>query len=46
MAKLTKAKILALGAIEAMMLCNKHGLPEGSKEEMIKAILKHFEFED
>lgn len=26
----------------AMVLCNKHGLPEGSKQEMIDTLIEHF----
>lgn len=42
MAKLTKEKILKLGAIEAMVLCNELGIPEGSGDEMRQALVEHF----
>ncbi|KKN74195.1 hypothetical protein LCGC14_0392810 [marine sediment metagenome] len=41
MAKLTKKRIEELGAIEAMVLCNELGLPEGTGEEMRQALLEH-----
>jgi len=41
-AKMSKEKILKLGTIEAMVLCNQLGLPEGSGEEMRQALLEHF----
>ena len=42
MAKITKEKILKMGTIEAMVLINELGLPEGSGEEMRQALLEHF----
>ena len=42
MARLTKASILKLGTIEAMILCNQYGLPEGTGEEMRQTLLEHF----
>ena len=44
MRKHTKATIQKLGTIEAMVLCNKLGLPEGTGEEMRQALLEHYEF--
>jgi len=46
MAKLTKEKILKLGAIEAMKLCNELGLPEGTGEKMRQTLLEHFGFKE
>lgn len=37
-----KADILKLGNIEAMVLCNEIGLPEGSRDEMVAELLGHF----
>ncbi len=42
MAKLTKKAIEALGSIEAMVLCNRLGLPEGTGEEMRQALKEYF----
>lgn len=41
--KLTKSAINKLTCQEAMILCNKLGLPEGSHEEMKEALLDHLE---
>ena len=46
MAKLTKEKILKLGAIEVMVLCSEHSVPEGTRDEMVKALLEHFGFKE
>lgn len=42
MAKITKEKIAKLGTIEAMVLCNENGLPEGTGEEMRQTLTEHF----
>jgi len=44
MRKLTKAAIEKMTPQEAMVLCNKLELPEGTGEEMRQALLEHFGF--
>lgn len=46
MGKMTKKKILELGNIAAMVLCNTLGIPEGSRDEMVEALLEHFGFKE
>ena len=44
MKKLTRAAIERMTPQEAMVLCNKLGLPEGTGDEMRRALLEHFGF--